>query len=135
MGEDMAAKLTDEIIDAAIEGYEQQRVRMDQKIAELRSFRSGNQDENPTSAEPEVRRGRRRMSAAARARIAAAQRARWAKAKGLSELTRVATISKPKRRMSKEGRARIIAATKARWARVRAEKAHAAKKVTGKKAA
>jgi hypothetical protein len=75
------------------------------------------------------------MSVEARARIAAAQRARWAKAKGQTEPSNLATAPKRKRRMSKEGRARIIAATKARWARVRAEKAQATNKGTRKKAA
>jgi hypothetical protein len=115
----MAKQLNDELIDAAIEGYLQQRTRIDQKIEELLAMRSGTGDH--AGAEPLKTAGRRRMSAAARARIAAAQRARWAKAKGQAE---PAAPAKRKRRMSKEGRARIIAATKARWARVRAEKAN-----------
>jgi hypothetical protein len=131
----MPAKLTDEIIDAAIEGYEQQRARIDQKIAELRSLGSGNQDNTEAATESKVRRGRRRMSAEARARIAAAQRARWAKTKGETEPSKVATAPKRKRHVSKEGRARIIAATKTRWARVRAEKARAANKRASNKAA
>jgi hypothetical protein len=124
----MPKQLTDELIEAAVEGYQQQRARIDQKIEELRAMRSGNH----TAAEPTKPAGGRRMSADARARIAAAQRARWAKAKGRAE---PAAPAKRKRRMSEEGRARIIAATKARWARVRAEEAQEAKKNGGKKAA
>ena len=60
-------------------------------------------------------RGRRTMSAAARARIAAAQRARWARTRG----QKVVSIP-PKRHISPAGLARIRAATKARWAKVRA---------------
>src|SRR5438876_12192373 len=64
-----------------------------------------------------VTRGRRTMSAAARARISAAQRARWARTRG----QKVVSIA-PKRHISPAGLARIRAATKARWARVRAAK-------------
>ena len=61
-------------------------------------------------------RGRRTMSAAARARIAAAQRARWARTRG----QKVISIA-PKRRISAAGLARIRAAQRARWARLRKE--------------
>src|SRR5438874_2296518 len=61
-------------------------------------------------------RGRRTMSAAARARISASQKARWAKTRG-----KVVSIAKhPKRHIPPAGLARIRAATKARWAKVRA---------------
>src|SRR5437667_1366416 len=62
-------------------------------------------------------RGRRTMSAAARARISAAQRARWARTRG----QKVFSIA-PKRHISAAGLARIRAANRARWARVRAAK-------------
>ena len=63
-------------------------------------------------------RGRRTMSAAARARISASQKARWAKARG-----KVVSIAKrPTRHISAAGLARIRAAAKARWAKVRAQK-------------
>ena len=54
------------------------------------------------------RRGRRTMSASARAKIAAAQRARWAKQKG------------KRRTMSAAARAKIAAAARARWAKAKA---------------
>ena len=57
-------------------------------------------------------RGRRKMSAAARARISAAQKARWARTRG-----KVVVSIAHKRRISAAGLARIRAATKARWAR------------------
>ena len=66
-----------------------------------------------TQSVPLVKRGRKKMSAAARAKIGAAQKARWAKQKGIAS---VARPTKKKRRMSPEGRARIIAAQKKRWA-------------------
>src|SRR5438876_10074367 len=62
-------------------------------------------------------RGRRTMSAAARARISASQKARWARTRG-----KVASIAKRKRHISAAGLARIRAATRARWARWRAQK-------------
>src|SRR6266496_729368 len=64
-------------------------------------------------------RGRRTMSAAARARISASQKARWARTRG-----KVVSIAKspkpPKRHISAAGLANIRKATKARWARCRA---------------
>src|SRR5438094_8348586 len=64
-------------------------------------------------------RGRRTMSAAARARISAYQKARWARTGG-----KVGSIAKspkpPKRHISPAGRANISTATKATWARGRA---------------
>jgi len=132
----MPPRLTDEIIEAAIEGYRRQRERIDEKIRELQAIRSGQPTATTETTAPAPRRGRgrRRLSAEARARISAAQKARWAKSKGDSEPSHPAAAPKKKRRMSKEGRARIIAATKARWARVRAEKEAAARK-SGRKAA
>ena len=62
-------------------------------------------------------RGRRTMSAAARARISAAQRARWARTRG----QKVVSMA-PKRHISAAGIARIRAANRARWARVRKQK-------------
>src|SRR5438874_13137044 len=62
-------------------------------------------------------RGRRTMSAAARARISASQKARWARARG----QKVVSIA-PNRRISPAGLARIRAATKARWAKWRQQK-------------
>src|ERR1043166_10247995 len=55
-----------------------------------------------------VRRGSRKMSAAARAKIAAAQRARWAKQKGRK------TGKRTKRTISAAGRAKIAAGPRAR---------------------
>ena len=70
---------------------------------------------------PSGKRGRRKMSAEARARIAAAQRARWAKSKSKSAAGKPAVNgAKKKRTMSPEGRARIAAAQRARWAKKKA---------------
>lgn len=58
------------------------------------------------------KRGKRKVSAAARAKMAAAQRARRAREKG-----RTPTPIRAKRRISAAGLARIRAAQKARWAK------------------
>jgi len=60
-------------------------------------------------------RGRRTMSAAARARISAAQKARWARGEKVVSIV-------PKRHISAAGLARIRAANRARWAKVRKQK-------------
>jgi len=59
-----------------------------------------------------ARRGRRTMSAAARARISASQKARWARARG----QKVVSIA-PKRHIPAAGLARIRAAQRARSVR------------------
>jgi DNA-binding protein HU-beta len=105
------AQLTPEVIVAAIEGFESQKRRIDEQIAELRSMLDG------ASARPSTasnRRGRR-MSAEGRARIAEAQRRRWAESKGETQSAPKAA-PKAKRKLSAEGRAAIVAALKKRWA-------------------
>src|ERR1035441_742208 len=65
----MPKQLTPEIISAAIVGFEQQKLRIDTQIAELRSMLSGGAT-HPTAAKPEPTKGKlRKMSAAARKRI------------------------------------------------------------------
>jgi hypothetical protein len=106
-------RLTQEIIDAAIEGFESQKKRIDAQIAELRGLGNGNAPEH--SAPPK----KRGMSAAGRKAIGEAQRKRWAIAKG--EAVVAQPVKKAKRKLSAAGRAAIIAATKKRWADKRAE--------------
>ena len=94
------AQLTQEIIDAAIEGFEAQKKRIDAQIAELRGLSNGHA---PSYAK------KRGMSAAGRKAIADAQRKRWAAKK-------TEAPSKPKRKLSAAGKAAIVAALKKRWA-------------------
>jgi len=116
-------KLTNEIITAAIEGFEAQKTRIDGQIAELRALLTGGPAES--AAAPEATKHRRRkMSAAGRKAIAEAQRKRWA-AKKAADGAAPEAVSKPKRRLSAAGRKAIIAATKKRWALKRAEAAKA----------
>jgi hypothetical protein len=117
-------KLTNEIIDAAILGFQGQKRRIDEQIAVLRAMISGGTAE-ATAAETMP--ARRKISAAARRKMAAGQRKRWAALKGKTA-PETPAVSKPKRRLSAAGRAAIIAATKKRWAAKRAEAAKAAAK-------
>src|SRR4051794_32355476 len=109
------AQLKLEVIQAALEGFENQKRRIDEQIAELRSMLNGN---SAASNTPAKRKGRK-MSAEGRARIAEAQKRRWAAARVETE-SAPGPRSKAKRKLSVEGRAAIIAALKKRWAAKRA---------------
>jgi len=132
-------KFTPEIIQAAIDGFEQQKVRIDAQIGELRAMLPGGSTENATT--PEAQSRRRKVSAAARRRMAVGQRRRWAAVRGEAESPASARpkTSKPKRKLSAAGRAAIVAALKKRWAAKRAEaaspKAPVKKKAVTNKAA
>ena len=119
-------KLTNEIIDAAIFGFEEQKRRLDSQIAALQEMRTGDSAKRTVDSAP-ANSGRRKMSAAGRKAIAEAQRKRWAAVKGDSPAPKAA--KKPKRKLSAEGRAAIVAALKKRWAAKNA----AAKTATAKK--
>jgi hypothetical protein len=124
-------KLTPEVLTAAIEGFEQQKTRIDAQIQELRAMLPGGRTE--PVATPEVPKGKRRkMSAAARKRIGDAQRKRWAASKGKSEAPSKTVTAKPKRKMSAAGRKAISEATKKRWAAFHAANKSAAKKAPTK---
>jgi hypothetical protein len=113
----MANKIRQEIISAAIEGFEAQKVRIDAQIAELRASLSGSGTETESSSAPPKR---RTMSASARRRIAAAQRKRWAEAKRLAGTAAAPAAKTPRRKLSAAGRRRIIEANKKRWAAAKA---------------
>src|SRR5258708_33413467 len=76
----LMAQLTQGIIDAAIEGFESQKRRIDEQIAELRALSNGNAPAVAVAVAPK----KRGMSASGRKAIAEAQRKRWA-AKGQAE--------------------------------------------------
>jgi hypothetical protein len=123
-------QLTAAILDAAIEGFEAQKRRIDEQIAQVRQLQNGHQPVAVTTSEPQ-KRTRRKMSAAVRKRMGEAQRKRWA-ATGTETASKVTAM--PKRKLSASGRAAIVAALKKRWA---AKKAGLVlvKKATAKKAA
>ena len=131
----MRQTLTPEIINAAITGFEQQKSRIDDQIAELRSLLPGGHTHTATSEVGPPR--RKRFTAAARRKMALAQKARWAKIRGEAEppAPAPAEAPKPKRRISEEGLKRISAATKKRWALKRAEAVKAKKAASAQKKA
>ena len=112
-------KLTNELVIAAIKGFEEQKRDIDAQIAELHAFLSGEPSEpalTPAAEKP----ARRKVSLAGRKAMAEAQRKRWAAAKGISEPKASAAptpkpATKKKRKLSAAGRAAIIAATKKMW--------------------
>ena len=137
----MPTNLTPEITNAAIVGFEQQKLRIDTKIAELRAMLPGGPAE-PTAAAPGRPTRKRRVSAAARRKMALAQKARWSKVRGESEPTQAtAPPTKPKRKLSAAAKANLVAnlkkarAAKAAKAKSAAKKTPARKKVAVKKAA
>jgi hypothetical protein len=116
------AKLTNEMIEAAIHGFESQKQHIDSQIGELRAMLSGRTKRSTSDSHP-VGRKKRGMSAAGRRAIAEAQRKRWAAVKAQSATPKV--LKKTKRKLSAAGKAAIVAALKKRWA---AKKAAATKK-------
>jgi hypothetical protein len=123
-------KLTNEIVNAAILGFEEQKRRIDSQIAELRAMLTG-AFAGTTEAPESAKRGRRKMSAAGRKAIGEAQRKRWA-VKHAGSGTEPAKSAKPKRKLSAEGKAAIVAALKKRWAAKKAAAAESAKKAAKK---
>jgi cell division septum initiation protein DivIVA len=115
----MHPKLDREVITAAIDGFEEQKKRINAQIAELRQMLTGGASSSADLSRATTK--RRRMLATARARIAAAQRKRWAaqRTAGPESGTTSAPVRK-KRKLSAAGRKAIIEATKRRWAAVRA---------------
>lgn len=128
----MQKKLTDRIISAAIDGFQAQKVRLDQQIAELRAMLPGGSVQPVTT--PESARARRRFSPAARRRMREAQRQRWAKIRSETAGT-PQRVTKPKRRISAQGLKNIIAATKRQWALKRLEAAKERKVTSSQKKA
>jgi hypothetical protein len=136
----MAQKLTNEIITAAIAGFEGQKAHIDSQIAELRATLDGGSSETSAHAATSeaVPRTRKKFSAAAIKRMKEAQQRRWAKVRGESGPPAPTVTPEPpkaRRKLSAAGRKAIVAATKRRWALKRAEDAAKAKPAATKKTA
>jgi hypothetical protein len=117
----MPQELTQEIITAAIAGFQAQKRHIDSNIAELRNMlHARHAVAAAASSKP-----KRKVSLASRRRMALAQKQRWAAVKGHFQANSAASPHRPKGRISEEGRKRIIAATKKRWALIRAREAKA----------
>jgi hypothetical protein len=81
------AKINNTLLEAALEGLELQKQRIEEQIREVRSMMGGGRLRQAAPAAPAspgrqsaapAKRGRKPLSAAARRRIAAAQKKRWA---------------------------------------------------------
>jgi hypothetical protein len=114
-------KFKNEVMLAAIEGFENQKRRIDDQIAELRTLLPGGSSET-TASTPEPATGKRKKFSAATIRhMKEAQQRRWAKIRGESEPSAPVTAPAPakaKRKLSAAGRAAIVAASKKRWAAI-----------------
>jgi hypothetical protein len=95
-------KLAIEILTAALDGFEVQRNRIDEKIAELRRRLDGSAKPAAASPVSSAPRRKRRMSAAARKRIADAQKKRWAEFRKTSQgKTRVTKKARAKKAVAR----------------------------------
>jgi len=134
----MPARLTREMIIAAIGGFEAQKARIDAQLAALRAMLGGNGAARVTLAVAQpTKRKRRKLSAAARKRISEGQRKRWAESRTRSAPRQPISTEPTRRgrRLSAAGRRTIIAATKRRWDAVRAAKETAGKSTARNKVA
>jgi hypothetical protein len=130
----MPAQLTENVILAAIEGFESQKARIDQQIAELRAMLPGKTTRLAAASETAPRRPK--FSPEALQRMREAQQRRWAKVRG-EEAAPSAPAEPPKRKrkLSAAGRKAISEASKRRWAAVKKAQSPVAKKSAGRKAA
>jgi hypothetical protein len=115
-------KLDRSTLEMALVGYAEQRHKIQNAIAEIRSQLEGRSTKAAASVTTDGAQPKLRMSAAARKRIALAQKKRWAAFHKGKEAAAVPEKPKAKRRISAEGLKRIIAATKKRWRLAKAAK-------------
>jgi hypothetical protein len=111
-------KVSNEIIEAAIEGMEAKKRQINTQILELRGMLNGALVGSAATAAV----GRRGFRPATLQRMREAQRRRWARVRGeATSKTTTTTAAKPKKwRLSAQGRKNIIEATKRYWAAKRA---------------
>src|SRR5215831_11250804 len=97
------------IIEAAIVGFERQKERIDETLAELKAQLagvSGNGHKTEIAEATTPTKVRRKMSAAGRKRIAEAQKKRWA---AVHKEAAPATKTAPKRKLSPAAKAKLVA--------------------------
>ena len=117
--------VTDELLTAALAGYQAELEQIDVKMGEIRRM-LGDRANDAVAASSDGSRPRRRFSKQARAKMAASQRLRWKKVKETAEPPKAESAKSKKRgKMSAAGKAAIVAAVKKRWAAVKAKKAAA----------
>jgi hypothetical protein len=118
----MAKQLDNSILQMALIGYQAERAKIEERIAEIQRQLGGRA---PHAAAPAgAPKPRRQMSAAARKRIAAAQKKRWAAFHAKTEKP-AAKKAAPKRKLSADARAKLAANLQ------KAREAKAAKKAAG----
>jgi hypothetical protein len=125
----MPTKLTPEIINAAILGFEEQKKRIDTALAELRAMLSGGPAKptaKPAATSEQTKPKRRKMSAAGRKAISEATKKRWAAVHAAKE----AVTTEPT--APQEAKPEKVASKKAV---VKAPSTRAAKKSAAKKTA
>ena len=106
------SKLSREVIEAAIEGFEIQRRRAEEQITELRRLLTG-----VAAPSSESKQSRRKFSPATLEKMREAQRRRWAKVRGESGAANQPKAKKSSgRRLSAAGRKAISEAAKKMWA-------------------
>jgi len=118
----MPIKLTNQILDAAILGFEEQKRQIDSTISELRAMLSGGLVRRPPRLKPHHASAGdecRWPSRIARRSAKDGQRPEGGSAVSPQE------TAKPKRKLSAEGRRAISEATRRRWALKRAQAAKA----------
>ncbi|HEX3876749.1 MAG TPA: hypothetical protein VHW24_07180 [Bryobacteraceae bacterium] len=110
------------MIEAAINGFENQKERIDTQIAELRAMLTGGSTSVASRGPGRPTGGaKRKFSPEALQRMREAQQRRWAKARGeAAPAANKSAKPKAKRRLSPAGRKAIIDALKKRWAAKRA---------------
>ena len=135
-------QLTEGVILAAIEGFEAQKVRIDQQIAELRTMLPGGGSVGSDDSQAAPHR-KRKLSPEALERIRAGQVRRWARIRGEMgpSASAPAEAPKPKRKLSAAAKAKLVAnlkkarAAKAAKAKGTRKPAPARKSVVSKKGA
>ena len=119
--------VTNEIIEAAIDGLEAKKLRIEAQLIELRHLLNGKtvsaEPKNGSESSHPKTQVKRKLSPEAIERMRQGQQRRWAKARGESEpaaktapVAQSAPIKKPKRKLSAAGRKAIAEAQKKRWA-------------------
>jgi hypothetical protein len=121
-------KLTNEIIIAAIVGFEHQKLHIDTKIAELRAMLPGSPVEAATP-EP-TKRKRRKISAAGRKAISEATKKRWAAFHAAQQSAEQPALKKAAKRTARKTARNRAAVKKAVTKKVPVKKSAAKKTAT-----
>jgi hypothetical protein len=122
-------KLTAEIINAAILGFEQQKRQIDTKIAELRAMLPGGTTQTAATPEP-TKRKRRKMSAAGRKAISEATKRRWAAFHAAQQASEQPAPKKAARKSAKKTASKKAAVKQAVTKKVAVKKSAAKKTAT-----